>query len=88
MKKVILGLVAIAALVSCKKEDNGNDSTIQEGTFPKEVTYKDENGKIGSKVVQLIEGGKILSSEMEIYNENGTPIRLSLIHISEPTRPY
>ena len=75
MKKVILGLVAIAALVSCKKEDNGNDTTIQEGTYPKEVTYKDENGKIGAKTVQLIEGGKILSSEMEIYNENGTPIR-------------
>ena len=75
MKKVILGLVAIAALVSCKKEDNGNDTTIQEGTFPKEVTYKDENGKIESKAVYLIEGGKILSTEMEIYNENGTPIR-------------
>ena len=75
MKKVILGLVAIAALVSCKKEDNGNDTTIQEGTFPKEITYKDENGKIESKVVQLIEGGKILSVEMEIYNENGTSIR-------------
>ena len=29
MRKVILGLVAIAALVSCKKEDNGNDTTIQ-----------------------------------------------------------
>ena len=58
MKKVILGLVAIAALVSCKKEDNGNDTTIQEGTFPKEVTYKDENGKIESKAVYLIEGGK------------------------------
>ena len=56
MKKVILGLVAIAALVSCKKEDNGNDTTIQEGTFPKEVTYKDENGKIESKAVYLIEG--------------------------------
>jgi len=26
MKKVILGLVAIAALISCKKEDNGNDT--------------------------------------------------------------
>ena len=75
MKKVILGLVAIAALVSCKKEDNGNDSTIQEGTFPKEVTYKNENGKVASKLVSLIEGGKILSSEMEIYNENGTAIR-------------
>lgn len=75
MKKVILGLVAITALISCKKEDNGNDTTIQEGTFPKEITFKDENGKVTSKSVQLIEGGKILSSEMEIYNENGTPIR-------------
>ena len=75
MKKVILGLVAIAALVSCTKEDNGNDTTIQEGTFPKEVTYKNENGKVASKLVSLIEGGKILSSEIEIYNENGTPIR-------------
>lgn len=76
MKKVILGLVAITALISCKKDDdNGNDTTIQEGTFPKEVTYKDENGKVTSKSVQLIEGGKILSFEVEIYNENGTPIR-------------
>lgn len=75
MRKAILGLVAIAALVSCTKEDNGNDTTIQEGTFPKEVTHKDENGKVTSKLVSLIEGGKILSSEMEIYNENGTAIR-------------
>ena len=43
MRKVILGLVAITALVSCKKEDNGTDTTIQEGTFPKEVTYKDKD---------------------------------------------
>lgn len=53
MKKVILGLVAITALISCTKEDNGNDTTIQEGTFPKEVTYKNENGKLDQKLSNL-----------------------------------
>ena len=54
MKKVILGLVAITALVACSK-DNGNDNsnsngglnnngdpTIEQETFPKEITYKDK----------------------------------------------
>ena len=53
MKKVILGLVAIAALAACSK-DNGNDNsngngefnnngdpTIEQGTLPKEETIKD-----------------------------------------------
>lgn len=61
MKKVILGLVAIAALVSCKKDDNGNDTTIQEGTYPKEVITKDQDGKITNKKVFTIQGGKIQS---------------------------
>ena len=59
MKKVILGLVAIAALVSCKKDDDGTDTKIQEQTFPKEITYKDKNGNITMKSVYTIVGGKI-----------------------------
>ena len=52
MKKVILGLVAITALVACSK-DNGNDNsnsngglnnngdpTIEQETFPKEIPIK------------------------------------------------
>nr|WP_314751514.1 hypothetical protein [uncultured Capnocytophaga sp.] len=72
MKKVILGLVAIAALVSCKKEDNGNDTTIQEGTYPKEVTYKDKDGKIIGGSIYTIEGGKIVAWSYANY-ENGVP---------------
>ena len=59
MKKVILGLVAIAALISCKKDDDGTDTKIQEQTFPKEITYKDKNGNITMKSVYTIVGGKI-----------------------------
>ena len=70
MRKVILGLVAITALVSCKKEDNGNDTTIQEGTFPKEVTYKDKDGKIIGKSITTIEGGKVVGWSYADY-ENG-----------------
>ncbi len=73
MKKVILGLVAIAALAACSK-DNGNDNsngnggfnnngdpTIEQGTFPKEVITKDQNGKITNKKVFTVQGGKIQS---------------------------
>ena len=55
MKKVILGLVAITALVACSK-DNGNDNsnsngglnnngdpTIEQETNPKQKTNKDKN---------------------------------------------
>ena len=78
MKKVILGLVAIAALVSCKKDDdnggfnNNGNPTIKEGTFPKEITYKDKNGVIEAKVVYTIVGGKISGWNWATY-ENGQP---------------
>ena len=80
MKKVILGLVAIAALVSCKKDDdngnggfNNNDNpTIKEGTYPKEITYRDKNGAIETKAVYTIIGGKISGWNWAPY-ENGQP---------------
>lgn len=79
MKKVILGLVAIAALVSCKKEDNNNngfnkngDPTIKEGTYPKEITFKDKNGVIEAKAIYTIIGGKIVGWNWATY-ENGQP---------------
>ena len=76
MKKVILGLGAIAALVSCKKDDdnggfnNNGNPTIKEGTFPKEITYKDKNGAIEAKIVYTIVGGKIAGWNWATY-ENG-----------------
>ena len=93
MKKVILGLVAITALVACSK-DNGNDNsnsngglnnngdpTIEQETFPKEITYKDKNGNIIMKSVYTIVGGKIagwtsyedeqVKSEKTIINYKG-----------------
>ena len=70
MKKVILGLVAITALVSCKKDDDVPDTYIKEGTYPKEVTYKDKDGKITRKSINTIEGGKIVSWSYANY-ENG-----------------
>ena len=78
MKKVILGLVAIAALVSCKKDDdnggfnNNGNPTIKEGTFPKEITFKDKNGAIEAKAVYTIIGGKISGWNWATY-ENGQP---------------
>ena len=80
MRKVILGLVAIAALVSCKKDDdngnggfNNNDNpTIKEGTYPKEITYRDKNGAIEVKAVYTIVGGKISGWNWAPY-ENGQP---------------
>ena len=78
MKKVILGLVAITALVSCKKDDdnggfnNNGNPTIKEGTFPKEITYKDKNGAIEAKIVYTIVGGKISGWNWATY-ENGQP---------------
>ena len=84
MKKVILGLVAIAALAACSK-DNGNDNsngnggfnnngdpTIEQGTFPKEITFKDKNGAIEAKAVYTIVGGKISGWNWATY-ENGQP---------------
>lgn len=78
MKKVILGLVAITALVSCKKDDdnggfnNNGNPTIKEGTFPKEITLKDKNGAIEAKAVYTIVGGKISGWNWATY-ENGQP---------------
>ena len=78
MRKVILGLVAIAALVSCKKDDdnggfnNNGNPTIKEGTFPKEITFKDKNGAIEIKAVYTIVGGKISGWNWATY-ENGQP---------------
>ena len=78
MRKVILGLVAIAALVSCKKNDdnggfNNNDNpTIKEGTYPKEITFKDKNGAIEAKAVYTIIGGKVSGWNWATY-ENGQP---------------
>ena len=70
MRKVILGLVAIAALVSCKKDDDVSDTYIKEGTYPKEVTYKDKDGKIIGKSITTIEGGKVVGWSYANY-ENG-----------------
>ena len=69
MKKVILGLVAIAALISCKKDDDGTDTKIQEQTFPKEITYKDKNGNITMKSVYTIVGGKIAGWTWTSYED-------------------
>jgi len=81
MKKVILGLVAITALVACSK-DNGNDNsnsnggfnnngdpTIEQETLPKEITYKDKNGNIIMKSVYTIVGGKIAGLTWTSYED-------------------
>ena len=82
MKKVILGLVAITALVACSK-DNGNDNSnsnggghnnngnpaIEQETFPKEITYKDKNGNIIMKNVLTIVEGKIAGWSWTSYED-------------------
>lgn len=92
MKKVILGLVAITALVACSK-DNGNDNsnsnggfnnngdpTIEQETFPKEITYKDKNGNIIMKSVYTIVGGKIAGWTWTSYEDEQVKSEKTIIN--------
>ena len=69
MKKFFIALMASVALVSCSKDDN-NDTGIQEGAFPKKVTFTFPNSNRSSVVTYNIQNGKILSINTIQY-ENG-----------------
>ena len=62
--------MAIAAFVGCSKSDNDGGTTIPEGTYPKEILYKDGEGKKISKVTFNIQDGKILSVIGEMYGRD------------------
>ncbi len=72
MKKIMVSLVAIAALVGCSKSDNGEEGTIVPNNYPKKITMKEEDGKILHTIEYTILDGKILSYTSQQY-ENGTP---------------
>ncbi|MDO4880230.1 MAG: hypothetical protein Q3983_03040 [Capnocytophaga sp.] len=62
MKKILLSLMAVTALVSCSKSDD--DSTyITEGTFPKKIVTKSASGRVEAETTYTIQGGKILYFE-------------------------
>lgn len=69
MKKFFIALMASVALVGCSKDDN-NDTGIQEGAFPKKVTFTFPNSNRSSIVTYNIQNGKILSMTTIQY-ENG-----------------
>ena len=69
MKKFFIALMASVALVGCSKDDN-NDTGIQEGAFPKKVTFTFPNSNRSSVVTYNIQNGKILSINTIQY-ENG-----------------
>ena len=82
MKKIMVSLVAIAALVGCSKSDNGEEGTIVPNNYPKKITMKEEDGKILHTIEYTILDGKILSYTSQQY-ENGTPnIKKSINTIS------
>ena len=66
--------MAIAAFVGCSKSNNDEGPTIPEGTYPKEITYKDGKEKKLSKETFNIQDGKILSIVKEFYGRVGETV--------------
>ena len=73
MKKMITCLVAMAALVGCSKsDDNGGGISISEGTFPKKIAHKAENGNISYEITNNVQGEKVLSTTSISYKRDGS----------------
>ena len=73
MKKIMASLVAIAALVGCSKsDDNGGGISISEGTFPKKIVHKAENGNISYEITNNVQGEKVLSTTSISYKRDGS----------------
>jgi len=83
MKKIMASLVAIAALVGCSKsDDNGGGISISEGTFPKKIVHKAENGNISYEITNNVQGEKVLSTTSISYKRDGSIESKILISIS------
>lgn len=73
MKKIMASLVAMAALVGCSKsDDNGGGISISEGTFPKKIAHKAENGNISYEITNNVQGEKVLSTTSISYKRDGS----------------
>ena len=83
MKKIMACLVAIAALVGCSKsDDNGGGISISEGTFPKKIVHKAENGNISYEITNNVQGEKVLSTTSISYKRDGSIESKILISVS------
>ena len=66
-------LAAMAALVGCSKsDDNGGGISISEGTFPKKIVHKAENGNISYEITNNVQGEKVLSTTSISYKRDGS----------------
>ena len=73
MKKIMTCLAAMAALVGCSKsDDNGGGISISEGTFPKRIVHKAENGNISYEITNNVQGEKVLSTTSISYKRDGS----------------
>ncbi|MGQ4707883.1 hypothetical protein [Capnocytophaga gingivalis] len=83
MKKIMTCLAAMAALVGCSKsDDNGGGISISEGTFPKKIVHKAENGNISYEITNNVQGEKVLSTTSISYKRDGSIESKILISIS------
>lgn len=66
-------LAAMAALVGCSKsDDNEGGISISEGTFPKKIAHKAENGNISYEITNNVQGEKVLSTTSISYKRDGS----------------
>lgn len=83
MKKIMACLVIMAALTGCSKsDDQGGGISISEGTFPKKIVHKAENGNISYEITNNVQGEKVLSTTSISYKRDGSIESKILISIS------
>ena len=83
MKKIMACLVIMAALTGCSKsDDQGGGISISEGTFPKKIVHKAENGNISYEITNYVQGEKVLSTTSISYKRDGSIESKILISIS------
>ena len=88
MKNIIIAIFIFSILSACGKQDNTSSAKAAETVNENAVMLTD--AQIQSAGIQV---GKLEKKDIStILKVNGTvdvpPQSLSLIHISEPTRPY
>ena len=73
----------MAALTGCSKsDDQGGGISISEGTFPKKIVHKAENGNISYEITNNVQGEKVLSTTSISYKRDGSIESKILISIS------
>ena len=76
-------LMIMAALTGCSKsDDQGGGISISEGTFPKKIVHKAENGNISYEITNNVQGEKVLSTTSISYKRDGSIESKILISIS------